>query len=76
MISERNPRPPKATPDLPATFAAAEDAQITEAVDHWFGLIVKVLGSDGREARHRQHGSRVTNKSTDKFPSFNSMRGI
>jgi hypothetical protein len=44
MKRKREPRPPAAS--LPASFADAEAAEITAAVDHWYGLIVAALGSD------------------------------
>lgn len=41
--SKREPRPPSG---LPATFADAEQAEITAAVEHWYSLIAAVLGSE------------------------------
>jgi hypothetical protein len=43
---ERLPRLPTA-PGLPATFDAAEEASIVDAVDAWFVRIADKLGSDG-----------------------------
>jgi len=46
---KREPRPAAAS-GLPATYAEAEEALIIDTVDHWYDLIVAVLGSD---AGHR-----------------------
>jgi hypothetical protein len=46
MKYRREPRAPTPAPSLPATFDEAEETEIIAAVDHWYGLIAAVLGSD------------------------------
>ena len=43
---ERKPRPPIATPDLPATFAEAEEAEIIVTLEQWYPRIAAKLTSE------------------------------
>ena len=43
---EREPRPPTATTDLPATFAEAEEAEIIGALERWFPRIADKLTAE------------------------------
>jgi len=44
MTKKREPRPPLALPAV--SFNDAQDADITEHVEHWYELIAAVLGSE------------------------------
>ena len=43
---KREPRSPIPTNLIPASFAEAEEAEIIATVDHWYSLVVAVLGSE------------------------------
>jgi hypothetical protein len=53
MAKKREPRPPMLLSTLPATFAAAEEASIIEAVDGWYVRVADKLSSDAGYAAVR-----------------------
>jgi hypothetical protein len=50
---KREPRPPT-TPGLPLTYADAEEAQIIETVDYWFGLMDNRLRRTSRGSQRER----------------------